>query len=242
MEKMNSSLLHLYRQVEDLLREEIASGKFKEGDLIPSEQELARRYGVSQGTVRKAVLNLTDKGLLYRKQGKGTFVVFPKQSRGRYRNFRFVEGLESELVNVNVVFLNIGVVPADADIAQNLKIRKGAGVIRLERMGKIADDFLLHTLSYLPKRLYKGLEKYTTEDFLRNTLWKLQDIYFGIRIETREEFISAVAADPELARILEAEPGSPQLRIEVKLTSFSGDIVEYRLSHCKLGHLKFYVA
>jgi GntR family transcriptional regulator len=242
MEKLNSSHLHLYRQVEDFLREEIASGNFKEGDLIPSEQELARKYGVSQGTVRKAVLNLTDKGLLYRKQGKGTFVVFPKQDRGRYRNFRFVEGLDSELVNVNVVFLNIGVVTADSHIAQNLQIGKGTNVIRLERMGKIADDSLLHTLSYLPKRLYKGLEKYTTEDFLRNTLWKLQDIYFGIRIEKREEFISAVPADPELARTFETEPGSPLLRIEVKLTSFSGDIVEYRLSHCKLGHLKFYVA
>jgi GntR family transcriptional regulator len=153
-----------------------------------------------------------------------------------------VEELESELVNVNVVFLNIGVVPADTDIAQNLQIGKGSNVIRLERMGKMADDSLLHTLSYLPKRLYKGLEKYTAEDFLRNTLWKLQDIYFGIRIEKREEYISAVPADPELARTFETEPGSPLLRIEVKLTSFSGDIVEYRLSHCKLGNLKFYVS
>ena len=87
MDMMNNSLLSLYRQVEDRLRGEIASGNFKEGDLIPSEQELAQRYGVNQGTVRKAVLNLTQNGLLYRKQGKGTFVVFQKQNRGRYRNF-----------------------------------------------------------------------------------------------------------------------------------------------------------
>ena len=241
MEKLNSSLLHLYRQVENLLREEIASGNFKEGDLIPSEQELARRYGVSQGTVRKAVLNLTDNGLLYRKQGKGTFVVFDKQSQRRYRNFRFVEGLESELVNVNVVFLNIGFIPADPDLANKLQIRKGTNVIRLERMGKISEEFLLHTLSYLPKRLYRGLENYKAEDFLKNTLWKLQDIYFGIRVEKREEFISAVLADKKMARALEADEGSPLLRIEVKLTSFAGDIVEYRLTHCKLGHLKLYV-
>lgn len=241
MDTLNNSLLHLYRQVEDRLRGEIASGNFKEGDLIPSEQELARRYGVSQGTVRKAVLNLTDKGLLYRKQGKGTFVVFHKQSRGRYRNFRFVEGLESELVNVNVVFLKIGVIPADRDVAKKLQIRKGTNVIRLERMGKISEEFLLHTLSYLPKRLYRGLEKYKAEDFLKNTLWKLQDIYFEIRIEKREEFISAVLADKKMARALDTDVGSPLLRIEVKLTSFAGDIVECRLTHCKLGHLKFYV-
>ena len=54
--------------------------------------------------------------------------------------------------------------------------------------------------------------------------------------------LKSVPADPELARSLDAEPGSPLLRIELKLTAFSGDIVEYRLSHCKLGHLKLYVS
>jgi DNA-binding GntR family transcriptional regulator len=108
-------------------------------------------------------------------------------------------------------------------------------------MGKMSEEFLLHTLSYLPKRLYRGLEKYKAEDFLKNTLWKLQDIYFEIRIEKREEFISAVLADKKMARALDTDVGSPLLRIEVKLTSFTGDIVEYRLTHCKLGHLKFYV-
>ncbi len=236
-----NSLLPLYRQVEDLLRGEIASRRFREGDLIPSEQELAQKYRVSQGTVRRAVLDLTQKGLLYRKQGKGTFVVFQKQSRSRYRNFRFVERLDSDLVNVNLGFLDIKVVRANVDIAESLQIKRGTKVIRLERMGRIADGFLLHTVSLLPKRLYKGLEKYTVEDFLRNTLWKLQEIYFGIRVEKREEFVSAIPADQEMAHILETEPGSPILRIELKLTSFVGDVVEYRVSHCKLGHLKFYV-
>ena len=241
MHNLEDSFLPLYRQVEDFLRQEIASGHFKEGDLIPSEHALARKYNVSQGTVRKAVLNLTQKGLLYRKQGKGTFVVFPKQNLGRYRNFRFVEDTVSDLVNVNFIFRNLKVVRADAMIAENLGLRKGTKVILLERLGKIADEFLLHTVSYLPKRLYKGLEQFGAEDFFKNTLWKLQDIYFGIRVEKREEFISATAADREMAQHLEVDPGSPILRIEVKLTSFNGDIVEFRLSHCKHGHLKFYV-
>jgi len=239
--RRDNGALALYKQVQERLREEIASGKLKEGDLIPSEQELARGYGVSQGTVRKAILDLTHQGIFYRKQGKGTFVVFDKASRGRYRNFRFVNGLNSELVNVNLGFVKIGVIPARGEVAQYLQLRNGAKVIRLDRMGKIGDEFLVYTISYLPKHLYKGLEKYTAEDFLKNTLWKLQEIYFGIRVEKREEFISAVAADAEMARLLEAERGTPLLRLEVKLTSFSGAIVEYRVSHCHLGHLRFYI-
>jgi GntR family transcriptional regulator len=235
------SSLPLYLQAQDRLRDEIASGRLKEGDLLPSEKELARKYGVSQGTIRKAILNLTQQGIFYRKQGKGTFVVFEKSNPSRYRNFRFVEDLNSELVNVNLAFLDIRVVPASEEVARYLHLRKGTRVICLERKGKVADQFLLHTLSYLPKNLYRGLEKFTAEEFFRNTLWKLQEIYFGTRVEKREEYISAVVADPAIAKKLGTEPGSPILRLEVKLTSFNGDVVEYRVSHCSLGPLKFYV-
>ncbi|MBW2027687.1 MAG: GntR family transcriptional regulator [Deltaproteobacteria bacterium] len=241
MHRIEDSNVPLYRQVEDFLRTQMARGHLKEGDLIPSEIALAREYGVSQGTVRKAILNLTQKGILYRKQGKGTFVVFPKQNLKRFRNFRFVEDLNSELAHVDLVFRSIEVLPADARIAKNLGLRKGTKVFCLERLGRIGGTHLLHTRSYLPKRLYKGLEQFGAEDFFKNTLWKLQDIYFGIRVEKREEYISAIAAGERMAKTLEVEPGSPILRIEVKLTSFAGDIVEYRCSHCQHGDFRFYV-
>jgi GntR family transcriptional regulator len=231
----------LYQQVQDRLRQAIASGRFKEGDLIPSEQELARTYGVSQGTVRKAVLDLAHRGIFHRRQGRGTFVVFDLKSRSRLRNFRFVEGLNSELVHLHLGFVKIEVVAAQGEIADHLQLRRGAQVIRLVRLGKIDDESLVYSLSYLPKRLYKGLERCTAEDFVKNTLWKLQEIYFHIRVEKREEFISAMAADAEMARLLEVKCGSPLLRVEVRLTSFNGGIVEYRDSYCRLGPLKFYV-
>jgi GntR family transcriptional regulator len=229
--------LSLYGQVQELLREEIASGRLKEGDLIPSEMDLASRYGVSQGTVRKAILDLTQQGLFYRRQGKGTFVVFEKANRGRFRNFRFVAGLNADLVNVNLSFVKSQVIPARGEIARYLNLNKGAKLIRLDRMGKIAHQFLIYTNSYLPKHLYKGLEKYTAEDFFKNTLWKLQEIYFGIRAGRREEFFSAISADPQMARLLEVETGHPLLR----LFSFDGEVVEYRDSYCHPGNLRFYV-
>jgi len=230
----------LYQEVQERLREEIASGRLKEGDLIPSEIELAGRYGVSQGTARKAVLDLTQQGIFYRRQGKGTFVVFEKSSLGRQRNFRFVEGLASELVPVNLGFVKIQVIPAGEPIADYLQLKKGAQVIRLDRLGKIANEVLIYTRSYLPRSKYKGLENYTAEDFLKNTLWKLQEIYFGIRVKTREEFFSAVAASPEMAKLLEVKKASPLLRVEVRVKSYREEIVEYRDSYCQPGSLRFY--
>lgn len=235
-----SGLVSLYRQVEDRLREEISNGNFKEGDLIPSELELAGRYGVSQGTVRKAILNLTQQGVFYRKQGKGTFVVFQKKGHERYRNFRFVNGFEANLLDVNMSFKGVRVMQAPPEIAEALNLPKGANVIRLERTGKIDKMGQFHTLSFLPHSLYQGLEKYTAEDFKKNTLWKLQEIYFGIRIENREEFTSAIVADEKLARLIGTVPGAAVLRIEVKLTAVGGEVVEYRRTHAYLSHLKYY--
>lgn len=233
-------LVSLYRQIEDRLREEIASGRFKEGDLIPSELELAGRYGVSQGTVRKAMLNLTQEGVFYRKQGKGTFVVFQKKGHERYRNFRFVNGFETNLLDLNMAFKGAKVIQAPVDVAETLGMPKGGKVIRLERTGKFGGIGQLHTLSFLPFQLYPGLDKYTAEDFKKNTLWKLQEIYFGIRAEDREEFISAVVADEKLARQVGTASGAAVLRIDLKLTAFSGECVEYRRTHIHLSHLKYY--
>jgi GntR family transcriptional regulator len=230
----------LYQKVQQRLREEIASGRLKEGDLIPSEVELGRKYGVSQGTVRKAILDLTHRGIFYRKQGKGTFVVFDKSSRARQRNFRFVTGMDSEMVSVNLGFVKIQVIPARDGVAANLGMKNGAQVIRLERLGKISDQVMIVTNSYLPRHLYKGLENYTAEDFFKNTLWKLQEIYFGIRAMKREELISAVSADKTTAGLLEVKPGTPLLRIEMRLTSYKDTIVEYRDSYCQTGAFRFF--
>jgi GntR family transcriptional regulator len=230
----------LYQKVQDRLRLELASGRLKEGDLIPSEQELAKRLGVSQGTVRKAVLDLAQQGLFYRRQGKGTFVVFERTNQGRHRNFRLVEGLTSDLTPFNMGFIKIEVIPAQGELADHLQVRQRVRIIRLDRMGKVGEQ-CVYSSSYLPKHLYKGLEKYTAEEFMRNTLWKLQETYFHIRVERREEFFSVKAADAAMARLLGVACGSPLLRQEIKLTSFSGEIVEYRDSYCTPGTLKFYV-
>lgn len=237
-----NGLVSLYRQIEERLRDEIAKGNFKEGDLIPSEQELAARYGVSQGTVRKAVLNLTNQGIFYRKQGKGTFVVFKKRGQERYRNFRFVEGYESGLKDVTMSFRMLKTTQASREIARILNLQNDGRVARLERTGRIGDADCLHTVSYLPLHLYRGLEKYTAEDFKKNTLWKLQEIYFGVVIARREEFVSAVVTDEKLAKLLKTTPGAPALKIEVKLSCANGEAAEYRLTHAHLGLLKYYTS
>ena len=237
------SELPLYLQIEKHLLEAIASESFREGELIPTEKELAQKYGVSPGTVRRAALNLKQRGFLHRTQGRGTFVVFQETNMRRLRHYRFVERLQRSpnLVNLTIVLLSLKVLPATEDIADYLQIRKGAKVIRLERMGKLSNESFLHILSYLPKKLYAGLERYGPDQFVKNTLWKIQESYFNHRIDKKEEFITVEMANQEVARALEIKPGDPVLRIEALVTSTDGNLIEYRVSRCNQGGMRFYV-
>lgn len=239
---LDDSPLPLYRKVEDRILQDIASGRLKEGDLLPSETDLAKGYGVHQGTVRKSILNLTQKGILYRKQGKGTFVVFQKNNVNKYLNYRFVSKEGSDYAQVNLALIDLVVVKADVEIAENLGLKKGAKVIQLERFGNIGNNSYVMTTSHLPKNLYPGLEKYTAEDFMKNTLWKLQEIYFKLRFKKREEFISAITADEKAAERLDTEVGNPILQIKMKATTETDDICEYRVSKCKLETLDFHIS
>ena len=238
------SPISLYQWVEECILNDIFKGIYKEGELIPTEKELAQKYNVSPGTVRRATLNLKQKGIIFRKQGKGSFVAFKETNWRRVRHYRFVERvrLSPDLANVVLPVLKIEVLSADDKIADLMQIRKRSKVIRLERLGIISEKFRLHTVSFLPQKLYRGLKKFTPEQFLGNTLWKLQENYFGLRIEKKEEFISSVVTNTEMAKRLELEAGVPILQIEALLTSSGGDVIEYRISHCNQGHFKFYMS
>src|SRR5258708_12012515 len=78
----------LYRQIKTLITQSLVSGEWRPGDLIPSEIELANRFSVSQGTVRKAIGELADQNLLVRQQGKGTFVASHSEERSQFPYFR----------------------------------------------------------------------------------------------------------------------------------------------------------
>lgn len=238
---MARDFVPLYYKVENELREEIASGRIKEGDLIPSEKELAERFNVSQGTVRKAILALTDQGILYRKQGKGTFVVVDKFDVGRLKNFRFVKGLTSELVNLNITFIRSDLIQADQELSEKLKVRTGESVFRLERIGRAEDGLIFLSYSYLPGPLYPGLEDFGEEDFLKNTLYKIQEFFFKIRLVKKEEFLSAMSAPEEVARTIGVMPGSPLLMIELLVYTADDRVVEFRKTFCRPDGYKFYV-
>ena len=141
----NSSTFHsptfspLYRQIRGLITRSLESGEWGPGDVIPSESELAARFGVSQGTVRKAIDEMAAENLLVRRQGKGTFVATHNDPRSYFRFLRLAAN-EGELQPLNSIPLECWRAKAGADVARILALGLGAPITIVRRLQKFGDE------------------------------------------------------------------------------------------------------
>src|SRR6478672_13970633 len=123
----------LYQQIKALITQSLQSGEWKPGELIPSEVELAGRYKVSQGTVRKAIDELAAEHLVVRRQGKGTFVASHNEARA---HFRFLKLMPDEGVphHPDHQYLEVKRLRAAAEVARLLDLKSGDAVVYIKRL------------------------------------------------------------------------------------------------------------
>ena len=231
----------LYRQIKRLMLQGLASGEWQPGAAIPSEAELARRFGVSQGTVRKAVDELAAENLLVRRQGKGTFVASHADPRSRFRFLRLVP-LSGDLVAPQSVPLECWRAKAGAEVSRVLQIGTGAPIIILRRILQFAGQPVVIDEIYLPGELFQGLSLDVLESY-QGSLYSLFEARFGVRMIRAEERLRAVAADRRSAQALNVTEGSPLLSVERVAFTYDDQPVEWRrglyctAAHCYLNEL-----
>ncbi len=222
--------LPLYKQIKSLLVQRLQQGEWKPGAPIPSEMELAVRFQVSQGTVRKAIDELAAENLLIRRQGKGTFVATHQEPRAQFRFLRLVPD-RGELVPSQSAFLECRRIKAPADVAQQLDLRGGDAVVYLRRLLSLGGMPLVLDDIWLPAALFRGL----TADRLagyQGPLYGLFESEFGTRMIRAEERIRAVAAGEDVAGLLAVAPGSPLLLVDRVSYTYSDQPVEVRRGFC----------
>lgn len=128
-----ASFSPLYEQIKAMILASLQASEWLPGDAIPSEMDLAARYAVSQGTVRKAIDELAAQNLLVRRQGKGTFVATHQEEGWQYRFLR-LETDSGEKLHLKNQFLACEYIKADAHTAQLLKLKVGDPIIRIDRV------------------------------------------------------------------------------------------------------------
>ena len=198
--------LPLYVRIRKSLQEDIASKSLVPGQKLPSEDELAARFGVSRMTVRQGIGDLIDAGTLYRRHGVGTFVARPHVERDHSR-LAVVEDAQAPGPEVNVQLMIADILPAKLKVAQSLAIAEGDFVIRVKTMRKIeAVPITVHD-AYVPYGLCPQL---LMEDLEALHLWSIYEAR-GLRVTRAVQRVEAREADEAIARLLEVEEGSPIL-------------------------------
>lgn len=216
----------LYRQIKNLMLNALESGEWRPGQAIPSEQELALRFNVSQGTVRKAIDEMAADNLLVRKQGKGTYVASHNDPRALFRFLRLVP-IDGDLAHPQSVPLDCWKAKAGNEAARMLGIELGAPVTILRRLLRFSGKPVVVDEIYLPGEIFQGLTMEVLQG-AHGSLYSLFESRFGVRMIRAEERIRAVAADRMTSETLGVAEGVPLLSVERVTYTYGDRPVEWR--------------
>ncbi|MDP3122495.1 GntR family transcriptional regulator [Polynucleobacter sp.] len=219
----------LYQQIKALLLSSLQSGEWRPGAPIPSEMELAARYEVSQGTVRKAVDELATENLLIRHQGKGTFVASHHSEAWQYRFFSLMPD-SGKKVPLKSHFLACKPIKSPAKIAQLLKTAASERVIQIDRVQSLGGQVAVFEQIWLPEQRFSGMTLDRLESW-PGPLYAFYESEFATHMVRAEEKIKAIAAEATIANHLKLEPGSPLLLVERVSYTYGNKPVEVRRAH-----------
>lgn len=216
----------LYQQIKSLITQSLQSGEWKPGELIPSEIDLAARFKVSQGTVRKAIDELSAENVVVRRQGKGTFVATHHEARSQFRFLRLKpdQGVQRYPTSK---FIEVKRIRAPGEIARLLEIKMGDSVVFIRRVQSFDGVPTILEELWLPGAIFKGLTAELLNDY-KGPMYALFETEFGTHMIRASEQLRAISATSAEAELLKIETGTPLLNVERVSYTYGDKPVEYR--------------
>lgn len=200
----------LYEQLKDILKQKITAGELQPGEALPGERQLMETYGVSRVTVRQAIAELVNEGLLYRQHGKGTFVAPMRIERPLARLLGVAEELALEGLDIEIQVIKTGFQEATLEARQELQLAAGEAVFGVTRLITAAHQPLLLDAGYFPPAIGQLLQNV---DLSKDLIYTQLELY-GYKISNGWQRISAGHASREAARYLQCRAGSPVLVVK----------------------------
>lgn len=212
-------------QVSDVIREKIISGEWAPDHRLDSEPELAQQFGISRGTLRRAISTLIREGLLVQARGRGTFVTATALEPSIAQKLTTLsEDFAHRGVDVRTQVYTSTTMRAPSPVAALLDLSKGQEVLHLERVRSSSKGPVAYLVNYVRLDVAPGLE---TADFTQESLFGTLESRYGLRISRGRRTFRAVAATEELAGRLDVAPGDPLLYLEQITYLVDGRPVEY---------------
>jgi GntR family transcriptional regulator len=231
----------LYEKLKKSLSDQIEIGFFIPGQPIPSERSLCLQYGISRITVRRCLTEMIHEGLLYRKQGKGTFVALPKIKQGLARIVTFTQTVLDLGMKPTTSILSAEVTDADAEVAKEFALPLASSVLKLSLLGKgDGEPLVLYESYFLPetgRRIVEMARRQEQErlSFSTYDLYKELDSPPAMVNQTFE----AVIANERLSALMEVKKGSPILRIKSVFMDREHKPLEFRRAMYRGDRYKF---
>ncbi|WP_395704116.1 GntR family transcriptional regulator [Aquabacterium sp.] len=216
----------LYAQIKQLLRERILDGSYQPHQQMPSEAEMMASFGVSRITVRQALADLQNEGLIFRLHGKGTFVSKPKafQDLGRLQGFG--EAMREHGYESFNRVLSMQSVQPPAAVAERLRLPRRGKATELRRLRFLNREPISLDLSYLPPALGQRLGR---KDLATRDIFAILENDFGLALGHADLQIGSALADETLAGLLRVEEGAPVLQIERTTHLADGTPIDHEL-------------
>lgn len=226
MDTARNASVPLYRRVYEIVVQRIVSGELRPGAMLPSETDLGAELGVSQGTARKALIELEQSGVIERRQGRGTFVATttPESALFHFFRLRRTDGTQAipEPVEETVRKRR-----GTAKEVVALGCDKGSSVFEIARVRSIDGRLVSRETSILQARLFPGIGD---RGPLPNALYTLYQQAYGFAVVRAEEKLRAVPASEAIASALEIAEGTPLMEVERRALDITGRVIEFRLS------------
>jgi GntR family transcriptional regulator len=209
------SKVPLHQQIYEGLREKIMAGFWTADDLFPTEMKLMDDYQVSRMTIRQVMDRLVSEGLIYRQQGRGTFVSKPTLEQVLTRIISFTEDMHRRGLIPETRVLDQQVIPASEDVARALKITTGEKVAYLKRLRFANNEPMCIEESHL---IYELCPEIFETDFAVQPLRETLESKYHIRMIKALQKIHAIVAENEIAQLLKSQP--PLALLFIERTSF----------------------
>lgn len=214
----------LYAQLIDRFRQMIESGELAPGDRFPAELDLAEQYGVARITVRRAINELVQDGLLVRRQGKGSFVATPKIERELVNVASFTARMQAKGIHPGSKVLDVQVISATKKLATQLLVPEGAPIVEIQRLRYANEEPTALETSYLSLDRCPGINEV---DFNCCSLYQVLEKKYAMRPDHSRRTLEMAFATNKESRLLQISAGAPLFLMQAVVSTADGTVMEY---------------
>jgi GntR family transcriptional regulator/GntR family frlABCD operon transcriptional regulator len=226
---MTPKTIPQYRKLYEILRKHILDGVYREGDLLPSENELCQLYGMTRPTVRQSLSSLSNDGYIRKHQGKGSIVHNLPREIGILSVSGTTSAVGDRNLKTSIIVKPVLISWPDDFMFPLTELEKESGCIYMERIRLLNDFPVFYDISYIANI---NLPRITARQFENKSLFRILRDFYRIEIKGGEQRIKAIRANVKMSRLLQLKKEQPLLHLERRLETNNPDLFLYSSIYC----------